>query len=121
MILHTDIPVVGWHFDSLNESVLRVEAYASHACGLEVVAEVVVELIAVAVALDDFVFAVCLIEFAVLDELALISAEAHGAAHIGATRSNICSGQTNRSPFWISCPIFCPANSVCGIGNVFIK
>ena len=83
MVLHTDIPVVGWHFDSLNESVLRIEAYASHACGLEVVAEVVVELIAVAVALDDFVFAVCLIEFAVLDELALISAEAHGAAHIG--------------------------------------
>ena len=83
MVLHADIPVVGRHLDSLDESVLRIEAYAAHACGLEVVAEVIVELIAMAMAFDNLVCAIRLSHLAATDEQAFISSKSHSAAHVG--------------------------------------
>ena len=82
MVLHAYVPAVVDRLHSLYKSVLRVEANAAHACCVEVVAEVVVELIAVAVALHDVVYAISLVYLAVWQQMAWIAAQTHGAAHV---------------------------------------
>ncbi len=83
MVLDADEPFQRRDLDRLDKARLRVLARAHHAGGLELALVLVVELEAVAVALLDVLLAVGLEDFRAGLQVAIIGAEAHGAAHVG--------------------------------------
>ena len=84
MELGTDVPALLGNLNDFYQVGIGVDTYALHALGLVLLLVLVVKLVAVAVALlDECLLAVSLVHAAALYQLTLISAQAHGAAHLG--------------------------------------
>ena len=83
MELSADIPFLVGNLDNLDKVGLRVATCTLHAMSLIFVDILVVELIAVAMALADLTAAIYLCYTAISQEVALICAKAHRTAHIG--------------------------------------
>ena len=83
MELRADVPAQIWYLYNLHETALRVGADTLHAVFLVFVFIAVVELVTMAVTLADLLLTINLSDLAAFAQLAAVSSQAHGAAHVG--------------------------------------
>ena len=82
MILCSDVPFQAWDFHYFYQVALRIAAHALHAMLLVFLQEIVVELIAVAMALLDMLLLIDVEHATALSQYALVGAESHGSTHV---------------------------------------
>ena len=84
MELCADVPALLGNLNYLNKIGSRIDTYTLHAMGFELFLILIVELIAMAMALtDEGLFAIGFIDTTALDKLAIVSTKAHSTTELG--------------------------------------